>query len=170
MTEPIRPVDQAPLVIRRADKVLAPLAVFEYSPSLISALLRRWPEIVCLGLNPFTARGLVRPNVETRDAPKFPAKGKRYHGDGLTWAALVADVERAWMALLGDGSSGEARLRWTIVGYRMAGKKLGEIGPLQGVHVATATVVAQHQQACRAMAETLGYVEPVVNEMLEMEG
>ena len=159
-----------PLVIRTADKIHPPLSTvtFAYDPSRIAALIARWGEIVALGLNPYTARGLVRPNVETRDAPKLPIRSKHFHGDGLTWAALVADVERAWMALLGDYESPDRRLRYNIVGYRMQGLTLGDIG--RKLRVRKEVVVEEHKHAVLLMALVLGYEEPPVADGVEVGG
>lgn len=130
-----------------------------YQPSRLDSILRRWGEVYALAMNPYTARGLVKPNVETRDAPRFKSLKHNYHGDALTWAGLVADVELAWYRLLGDGSTPTARMRWSIIGYRMAGKTLGEIGVL--LRARKEDVVSQHRAALREMAQCLGWVEPV---------
>lgn len=123
-----------------------------YSPSRIDALLRRWPEIVALAMNPYLARGLVRPNVETRDAPRFKLP-KGYHHDAMGWACVVGDIEHAWMLLLGDVPGPQERLRWRIVGLRMQGRKIGEIGVL--CRVRTEVVVAEYGKATMLMSETL---------------
>lgn len=130
-----------------------------YDPARIRSLIGRWPEICVLALNPHTARGLVRPNLETRDAPRFKIP-RGYHGDNLTWADLHADVERAWLLLRGDGSVDVERRRHFIVGYRMMGIHMDEIGQQKGVKCRTETVVAEFAKACKLMAETLGYESP----------
>jgi len=156
-----------PLVIYREDRVLPPVATLEflYTPSRIASMILRWPEIVQLGLNPHTARGLVRPNVETRDAPRLPIKSKHFHGDQLSWADLVADIERAWYALLGEGQDPVGRLRWKVISHRMQGKTLGEIA--LALRMRKEDAVAAHKAACREMAEGLGYVEPTENELIQ---
>lgn len=155
------PAAFVPLVIRTADKIPPPLETltYGYTPARVASLVFRWQEITALALNSFTARGLVRPLVETRDAPRMPVKSKHYHGDALTWASLHADIERAWMALLGDYELPDRRLRFNIIGHRMRGLSLGEVG--RELRVRKETIIEEHKRAVLLMAIVLGYEEPV---------
>jgi hypothetical protein len=134
----------------------SPVARPFYEPSRIDYLLRNWATICILAETPQSARGLLQPG-ETREAPRLK-RPHGYHGDGLAWADVVADIERAWSALLEDRDA--ARLRWKVIGLRMQGQTLGQIASSPHVQLRWSVVGEIYRAACADMAVTLEGAHP----------
>lgn len=150
-----------PLVIRTSEKVHPPLDTIThaYTPSRVDYLIRIWPHVWAASQAPHSAQGLMRPG-ETREAPRLKRPKGHYPSDHLIWADVVSDIEHAWYSLLGEGQNREDRMRWLIIGYRLSGLKLGQIGSQRGLRVRTQVVVDENKKAVMLMAEALGYVQP----------
>jgi hypothetical protein len=122
-----------------------------YDVPRLDRLVKSWREIRTLAEGYPSSRGLLQ-RGPTQEAPRLKQRSPGFKTTS-PWPAIVADVERAWMALLSDPSTPEERLRWKIIAFRMQGQSLAQIRT--GCRTRTQTVCDQYQQALNLMSAFL---------------